>query len=254
MKRSNGSRAIWAAAAMMMAVVWLPAEAVAQVSIDAGKSPQQVFASDCQACHKDARTLSKGPTGLAAFLREHYTASRESAKAMADYLVRIGTGGRDEAPAARRRGREPAPEATPAAAPGEARPARTRHRGEVRDDKADNDKPKSDKSRSGKSKNDKSKNDKPQAKPADAPAEVKPAETKPVEAAPVEAKPVETKPAEKPAEPAPVEKPADVKPAEIKPAETKPAETTKPADAPPAESKSTEPKPAAPAEPAKPAE
>lgn len=249
MKRSNGSRAIWAAAAMMMAVVWLPAEAAAQVSIDAGKSPQQVFASDCQACHKDARTLSKGPAGLAGFLREHYTASRESAKAMADYLVRIGTGGRDETPAARRRGREPAPEATPAAAPGEARPARTRHRGEVRDDKADNDKPKSDKSRSGKSKNDKSKNDKSQAKPADAPAEVKPAETKPVETAPVEAKPVETKPAEKPAEPAPVEKPADVKPAE-----TKPAETTKPADAPPAESKSTEPKPAAPAEPAKPAE
>ena len=102
MKRSNGSRALWAAAAMMMTVIWLPAEAAAQVSIDAGKSPQQVFATDCQPCHKDARTLSKGPAGLAAFLREHYSASRESAKAMADYLVRIGTGGRDDAPAVRR--------------------------------------------------------------------------------------------------------------------------------------------------------
>ena len=226
MKRSNGSRALWAAAAMMMTVIWLPAEAAAQVSIDAGKSPQQVFATDCQPCHKDARTLSKGPAGLAAFLREHYSASRESAKAMADYLVRIGTGGRDDAPAVRRRGREAGREASPAA-PGEARPARTRHRGEGRDDKA---------------RNDKSRNDKSKAKPADTPAEVKPAETKPAEAKPAEARPAEAKPAEA----APVEKPAEVKP----------AETTKPADAPPAEPKSTEPKssepkPAAPAEPAK---
>ena len=233
MKRSNGSRAIWAAAAMMMAVMWLPAGAAAQVSIDAGKTPQQVFATDCQPCHKDARTLSKGPVGLAAFLREHYSASRESAKVMADYLVRVGKGGpgaREEAPpAARRRGRESPPpaasgetrEAAPEAAPGEGRPARpSRARGERKDGKAGA----------------KPAHTKPaDVKPEEAnPAETKPAETKPAEPAPAEIKPAETKPVEPaPAETKPAEPKAEAPRPEVpKPEAPKPAETTKPADVP----------------------
>lgn len=235
---------MWAAAAMMTAGILLPAGAAAQVSIDAGKTPAQVFASDCQPCHKEARTLSKGPTGLAAFLREHYSASRESAAAMADYLVKVAKGGQLEGgrseppPAAHRRGHEVEP-GTAATEPGEARPARTRYRGETRDGKA-RAKPAESKPAETKPAEAKPAETKPAgAEPAATPAEVKPAETAPAEAKPAAAAPAESRPAES----APAAAPAEPKPAE-QPAESKPTETTKPADAPPAEPKSSEPKPA----------
>jgi hypothetical protein len=53
----------------------------------------QVFASDCtgSGCHKGPQGLSKDRSqgSLAGFLREHYTNSRESAAAIAAYLVSI---------------------------------------------------------------------------------------------------------------------------------------------------------------------
>ena len=62
--------------------------AIGQESLDKGKTPAQLFASDCSPCHKSPQGLAKsgGLFGLDGFLREHYTASRESAAAIANYL------------------------------------------------------------------------------------------------------------------------------------------------------------------------
>ena len=79
----------------------------AQESLDRGKSPAQLFASDCSGCHKSPQGLGKsgGLAGLDSFLREHYTASTEIASAIASYLKAMGTG-----PAAPRRASERTPE------------------------------------------------------------------------------------------------------------------------------------------------
>ena len=64
-----------------------------QESLDKGKTPAQLFASDCSPCHKSPQGLAKsgGLFGLDSFLREHYTASRESATAVANYLKSIAS-------------------------------------------------------------------------------------------------------------------------------------------------------------------
>ncbi len=130
--------------------------ATAQTFIDAGKSPQQLFASDCAVCHKSPQGLAKsGPMFLQSFLRQHYTASRETAQALSDYLTAVGDPSTAPKPARPVKKRE----AKPAAAkPADAKPS--------------------------------------DAKSGDAkPAEAKPAEAKPAEAKPAEAKPAEAAPA-----------------------------------------------------------
>ncbi len=79
----------------------------AQESLDRGKSPAQLFASDCSGCHKSPQGLGKsgGLAGLDSFLREHYTASTEIASAIASYLKAMGTG-----PAAPRRASKRTPQ------------------------------------------------------------------------------------------------------------------------------------------------
>jgi hypothetical protein len=61
------------------------------------KPPAALFASDCTGsdCHKGPQGLSKGKSlgSLAGFLREHYTNSRESAAALAGYLMKVPAGG-----------------------------------------------------------------------------------------------------------------------------------------------------------------
>src|SRR5882762_11019115 len=54
----------------------------------AGKTPAQLFQSDCSACHKSPQGLAKGHDvrSLALFLREHYTTKEASAVALAAYL------------------------------------------------------------------------------------------------------------------------------------------------------------------------
>jgi hypothetical protein len=66
----------------------------AQESLDKGKNPAQLFASDCSGCHKSAQGLAKagGLFGLENFLRTHYTASRETAAAIANYVRSVDTG------------------------------------------------------------------------------------------------------------------------------------------------------------------
>jgi hypothetical protein len=66
----------------------------AQENLDRGKSAAQLFASDCSVCHKSPQGLARagGLLGLDNFLRSHYTASRETASAIATYLKSVDAG------------------------------------------------------------------------------------------------------------------------------------------------------------------
>jgi hypothetical protein len=99
----------------------VPAMAQAQTNIDQGKSPAEIFANDCATCHKSARGLAngRGSSGLASFLVEHYTASKDQAAALAAYVM--GAGGGEAAPA-----RGPKPGATPDRNRASAEPAPSR--------------------------------------------------------------------------------------------------------------------------------
>jgi hypothetical protein len=68
--------------------VVLPAEPSRAQDLDTGKSGQQLFATNCSACHRTPRGLAKrNGISLFLFLREHYTASQASARELAAYLV-----------------------------------------------------------------------------------------------------------------------------------------------------------------------
>lgn len=99
----------WCCAATLAAVVclWTQPPALAQDAPPplqgtsrgenfSAKPPAALFASDCTGagCHKGPQGLGKsvGIGGLAGFLREHYTNSRESAAALANYLSKLPSG------------------------------------------------------------------------------------------------------------------------------------------------------------------
>jgi hypothetical protein len=73
-----------------------PPQGVSRGENFSAKPPAQLFASDCtgSGCHKGPQGLAKGqmPGTLTGFLREHYTNSRESAAARANYLAKIPSG------------------------------------------------------------------------------------------------------------------------------------------------------------------
>jgi hypothetical protein len=97
------------------------AQALAE-DLDRGRTPAQLFASDCAGCHKNPRGLVKsGSSSLASFLREHYTASKETAAALAGYLSAMGPaprGATSPKPAAvKPRQAAPAKSAEPASEP-----------------------------------------------------------------------------------------------------------------------------------------
>jgi hypothetical protein len=195
-------------------VVLVAAPAAAQENLDSGKTPAQLFASDCVICHKSAQGLGKsaGMLGLENFLRQHYTASRESAAAISAYLQAMD------------KGPPPAPD------------KRTKRSAKGSEQvKGSGKKPAEAKGSESKSSD---------AKPAEAkPTEAKPTEAKPAEAKPTEAKPTEAKPTEaKPSEDKSSEtKSGDAKPAASKPVETKPSEP-KLGEPRPSEPKPSEPK------------
>jgi hypothetical protein len=66
-------------------------QALAQ-NLEAGKSPAQIFAGACNACHKGPRGLLRTvPAGsLPGFLRQHYTTSGEMASLLSAFLVSNG--------------------------------------------------------------------------------------------------------------------------------------------------------------------
>jgi hypothetical protein len=81
-------------ATVTMLIGWLagaPVPAQAQ-NLEAGKSPSQIFAGTCTACHKSPRGLLKtvSPGSLPGFLRQHYTTSSDMASLLSSYLVSNG--------------------------------------------------------------------------------------------------------------------------------------------------------------------
>lgn len=88
-----------------LALALTAGRAVAQDNFDAGKSPSELFTNDCSGCHKSAIGLSKAPGmfGLEGYLREHYTASRQAAAAIAGYLRAVDAEQTAKAPPARRK-------------------------------------------------------------------------------------------------------------------------------------------------------
>ena len=81
-------------AALPLFLAALAPMAHAQTNIDQGKSPSEIFANDCAVCHKTTRGLAAGKNSLmlSGFLREHYTASRDQAAALAAYVLGAGGG------------------------------------------------------------------------------------------------------------------------------------------------------------------
>jgi hypothetical protein len=71
------------------AAVLLAADAALAQDFTAGKTPAQLFASDCSACHRLPNGLGKkyDVAGLSGFLREHYTTKPDSAGALAKYVM-----------------------------------------------------------------------------------------------------------------------------------------------------------------------
>jgi hypothetical protein len=61
-------------------------------NLEAGKSPSQIFAGTCSACHKSPRGLLKTvPAGsLPGFLRQHYTTSSDMASLLSAFLISNG--------------------------------------------------------------------------------------------------------------------------------------------------------------------
>ncbi|MFY9956103.1 hypothetical protein [Bradyrhizobium sp.] len=87
------SRALTLATVMLLIGCLAADKAQAQVTnLEAGKSPSQIFAGTCNACHKSPRGLLKTvPAGsLPTFLRQHYTTSPEMAGVLASFLVSNG--------------------------------------------------------------------------------------------------------------------------------------------------------------------
>ncbi|THD62105.1 MAG: hypothetical protein E7813_20860 [Bradyrhizobium sp.] len=88
-------------------------------NLEAGKSPSQIFAGTCTACHKGPRGLLKTvPAGsLPNFLRQHYTTSSEMASLLSAFLIsngatdtRYGAGQAKQAKDAKSEGKPGGPE------------------------------------------------------------------------------------------------------------------------------------------------
>src|SRR6476659_2468636 len=61
-------------------------------NLEAGKSPSQLFAGTCNACHKTPRGLLKTVSAgsLPGFLRQHYTTSGDMAAQLSSFLIANG--------------------------------------------------------------------------------------------------------------------------------------------------------------------
>lgn len=88
-------------------------------NLEAGKTPSQIFASTCAACHKSPRGLLKGVTAgsLPGFLRQHYTTSSDMASALSAYVVSNGAADARMGGGLTKQGRESMSEPKPGVAP-----------------------------------------------------------------------------------------------------------------------------------------
>ena len=87
------SRALSLATVLLLIGFGAVDTALAQAqNLEAGKTPSQLFAQTCNACHKSPRGLLKTvpPGSLPSFLRQHYTTSSDMAGVLSSYLVSNG--------------------------------------------------------------------------------------------------------------------------------------------------------------------
>lgn len=70
-------------------VLFFGGKAHAQENLAAGKTPAQLFQLDCTACHDRPEGLARRHPDLEGFLAEHYTASKDTAAAIAAYLKSV---------------------------------------------------------------------------------------------------------------------------------------------------------------------
>lgn len=115
-------------------LIGLSAGSARAQNLEAGKSPSQIFASTCTACHKSPRGLLKSvPAGsLPGFLRQHYTTSSDMAGVLATYLMSNGANdpryqAKDQPKGAK--GREGRQEATQSPEQPSERPSRRQRQG-----------------------------------------------------------------------------------------------------------------------------
>jgi hypothetical protein len=85
-------RALSLATVMLLIGCLAAGRTLAQENLDAGKTPSQIFAGTCNACHKSPRGLLKTvpPGSLPSFLRQHYTTSPNMAGVLSSYLISNG--------------------------------------------------------------------------------------------------------------------------------------------------------------------
>src|SRR5882724_6086126 len=85
------SRAL-SSATVMLLIAYFAVIPVQAQNLEAGKSPSQIFAGTCTACHKSPRGLLKTvpASSLPGFLRQHYTTSSDMASVLASFLVSNG--------------------------------------------------------------------------------------------------------------------------------------------------------------------
>src|SRR5437879_12324222 len=84
------SRALTLATVMLLIGCLAADKAHAQATnLEAGKSPSQIFAGTCNACHKSPRGLLKTvpASSLPGYLRQHYTTSSDMPSALASFLA-----------------------------------------------------------------------------------------------------------------------------------------------------------------------
>lgn len=87
------SRALSLATVTLLVGCFAAGAAHAQATnLEAGKTPSQIFAGTCNACHKSPRGLLKTvpASSLPGFLRQHYTTSSDMASVLASFLVSNG--------------------------------------------------------------------------------------------------------------------------------------------------------------------
>jgi hypothetical protein len=88
-------RALSLAAVMLFIVYFAAPPLCAQAqNLEAGKSPSQLFAGTCNACHKSPRGLLRtvSAASLPGFLRQHYTTSGDMAAQLSSFLIANGAG------------------------------------------------------------------------------------------------------------------------------------------------------------------
>jgi hypothetical protein len=83
-----------AAVTLLIGCFATPPAGVQAQNLEAGKSPSQIFAGTCNACHKGPRGLLKTVSAgsLPGFLRQHYTTSADMASLLSTFLISNGAG------------------------------------------------------------------------------------------------------------------------------------------------------------------